>query len=55
VADTLSHRDAEHAPEDTVGLGAMCVCSGPSFAFIDDVCRGQPKPRMRRTGCDAWV
>jgi hypothetical protein len=37
VADALSRRDAEHASEDTVGLGAMCVHSDPSFAFINDV------------------
>jgi hypothetical protein len=37
VADALSRHDAEHTSEDTVGLGAMCVRSGPSFAFIDDV------------------
>jgi hypothetical protein len=37
VADALSHRDAEHAPEVATELGAMCVCSSPTFAFLDDV------------------
>jgi hypothetical protein len=39
VADTLSRRDAEHSQDDAVGLVAMCVQSGPTFAFLDDVCR----------------
>jgi hypothetical protein len=39
VADALSRCDAEHDSEDAVGLGAMCVRSGPSFAFIDDIRR----------------
>jgi hypothetical protein len=39
VADALSRRDAEHAQDDTDGRGAMCVQSGPTFAFLDDVRR----------------
>jgi hypothetical protein len=39
VVDALSHRDAEHAPEVTTVLGAMCVRSSPTFAFLDDVCQ----------------
>jgi hypothetical protein len=39
VADALSHRDTEHAQDDAAGLGAMCVQSGPTFAFLDDVRR----------------
>jgi hypothetical protein len=43
VADTLSHRDTEHAQDDAAGLGAMCVQSGPTFAFLDDVRRATPQ------------
>jgi hypothetical protein len=39
VADALSQRDAEHAQDDAAGLGAMCVQSGPTFAFLDDIRR----------------
>jgi hypothetical protein len=39
VADALSRRDAEHAQDDAAGMGAMCVQSGPTFAFLDDVRR----------------
>jgi hypothetical protein len=37
VADALSRRDTEHAPEVATELGAMCVRSSPTFAFLDDV------------------
>jgi hypothetical protein len=37
VADALSRRDAEHASEVTTELGAMCVRSSSTFAFLDDV------------------
>jgi hypothetical protein len=37
VADTLSRRDTEHAPEVATELGAMCVRSSPTFTFLDDV------------------
>ena len=39
VADSLSRRDAEGAIEEDSSLGAACVLFGPSFAFIDDICR----------------
>jgi hypothetical protein len=40
VADALSRRDTEQrAEEDSSGGAAMCVYSGPSFAFIDDLRR----------------
>ena len=37
MVDTLSRCDIKHAPEDAIGLATMCVRSGLSFAFIDDV------------------
>jgi hypothetical protein len=37
VVYALSRRDAEHAPEVAAELGAMCVRSSPTFAFLDDV------------------
>ena len=39
VADALSRRDAEVTPDTDTVLGAMCVRSGPTFAFIDEVRR----------------
>jgi len=40
MADALSRRDAELAPEDANASGAaLCVRSGPSFAFFDDIRR----------------
>jgi hypothetical protein len=39
VADALSRRDAEHALEVATELGAMCVRSSPTFAFLNDVRR----------------
>jgi hypothetical protein len=36
VAGALSHSDAEHAPE-VAAERVMCVCSSPTFAFLDDV------------------
>jgi hypothetical protein len=35
VADALSCRDAEHAQDVATELGAMCVRSRPTFAFLD--------------------
>jgi hypothetical protein len=37
VADALSRCDTEDTPEAATELGAMCVCSSPTFAFLDDV------------------
>jgi hypothetical protein len=37
VADALSRRDVEHAPDVATEIGAMCVRSSPTFAFFDDV------------------
>jgi hypothetical protein len=37
VADAHSHHDAEHAPEVATELGAMCVRSSLTFAFLNDV------------------
>jgi hypothetical protein len=40
VADALSRRDTEAVVEDAAPTGAvLCICSGPTFAFIDDICR----------------
>jgi hypothetical protein len=38
VADALSRRDSEREAEGTEGA-AVSALSGPSFAFLDDVCR----------------
>uniref|UniRef100_A0A452XZX1 Uncharacterized protein n=1 Tax=Aegilops tauschii subsp. strangulata TaxID=200361 RepID=A0A452XZX1_AEGTS len=40
VADTLSHRDADPDSDavDTAGT-VLCIRSGPSFAFIDNIRR----------------
>jgi hypothetical protein len=37
VADMLDRGNTEHAPEVTAELGAMCVRSSPTFAFLNDV------------------
>jgi hypothetical protein len=38
-ADALSGCDAEHGAKEDSSMGtAMCARSGPSFAFIDDIC-----------------
>jgi hypothetical protein len=39
VADALSRRDAELAQDEAAGLGAMCVRSSLTFAFLDVVCQ----------------
>jgi hypothetical protein len=39
VANALSRRDAELALEAATELGAMCVRSSPTFAFLNDVCQ----------------
>ena len=39
VADALSRRDAEEASVADAGAAVLCACSGPSFAFVDDVRR----------------
>jgi hypothetical protein len=55
VADALSRRDTELSHDDAAGLGAMCVQSGPTFAFIDDVRRAtarapEAQDMLRRLG-----
>jgi hypothetical protein len=37
VANALSHRDAEHASKVVAELGAMCVRSEPTLAFLEDM------------------
>jgi hypothetical protein len=37
VADALSYRDSEREAEGTEGVAA-CALSGPSFAFLNDMC-----------------
>jgi hypothetical protein len=40
VADALSHRDTEDVADDVATAGTLlCIRSGPSFAFIDDIRR----------------
>jgi hypothetical protein len=40
VADALSRRDTEDVADDVATTGTIpCICSGPSFAFIDDIRR----------------
>uniref|UniRef100_A0ACD6A1B0 Uncharacterized protein n=1 Tax=Avena sativa TaxID=4498 RepID=A0ACD6A1B0_AVESA len=40
VADALSRRDTEDVTDDVATAGAvLCIRSGPSFAFIDDIRR----------------
>jgi hypothetical protein len=40
VADALSRRDTEAVVEDAAPAGAvLCIRSGPTFAFIDDIRR----------------
>jgi hypothetical protein len=40
VADALSRRDIEDVTDDVATAGAvLCIRSGPSFAFIDDIRR----------------
>jgi hypothetical protein len=40
VADALSRRDTEAVAEDAAFVGTvLCICSGPTFAFIDDIRR----------------
>jgi hypothetical protein len=37
VAGALSRRETKHTPKVAAELGAMCVRSGSTFAFLDDV------------------
>jgi hypothetical protein len=38
VANALSHRDTEDVADDVATAGTvLCIRSGPSFAFIDDI------------------
>jgi hypothetical protein len=40
VADALSRRDTEDVVDDVATEGTvLCIHSGPSFAFIDDIRR----------------
>ncbi|KAK1679476.1 hypothetical protein QYE76_040324 [Lolium multiflorum] len=40
VADALSCRDSEDVADDVAAAGTvLCISSGPSFAFIDDIRR----------------
>jgi hypothetical protein len=40
VTDALSHRDTEDVANDVATAGTiLCIRSGPSFAFIDDIRR----------------
>jgi hypothetical protein len=40
VTDALSRRDTEDVADDVATAGTvLCICSGPSFAFIDDIRR----------------
>jgi hypothetical protein len=48
VVDALSRRDTEAVAEDAALAGAvLCIRSGPTFAFIDDI------PRATATAADA--
>nr|XP_045085003.1 uncharacterized protein LOC123494188 isoform X1 [Aegilops tauschii subsp. strangulata]XP_045085004.1 uncharacterized protein LOC123494188 isoform X1 [Aegilops tauschii subsp. strangulata] len=57
VADTLSRRDADHdADAGDADWAALCICSGPSFALIDDIRRATtdaPDAQLLRQRLDA--
>jgi hypothetical protein len=50
VADALSRRDTEDVADDVATAGTvLCIRSGPSFAFIDDIRRATSTATDRRS------